>query len=120
MPIICPIFQNTPESFKYAMELENQYRDAHITQEHLTFLSALALNQSAPHVAEKLLLALWPISHISIPSLRLIAYIQMHKFIDALQLFRSILVVFDYNRSPKTEVFSNEAVRGQSFIHKYH
>lgn len=108
------IIKNSPESFKYAIKLENQYSDAHITQEHLPFLSALALNQATPHIADKLLLSLWPIAHASVPSLRLIAMLQMNKFIEALQLLRSILVVCDSNRSPKTEVISIEAVRLKS------
>lgn len=81
----------------------------------MVFLSALALNQSAPHIAEQLLLTLWPTAHEAIPSLRVIALIHMQKFVDALQVLRSLMVVYDENRTQKNDVISSEAVRNKHF-----
>lgn len=108
-------FQNTAKSFDYATQLHDQYKDLHITQDHLVFLSALALNQNAPHIAEQLLPTLWPSAHEAIPSLRVIALIRMQKFVDALQILRSVLVVYDDSRTQKNDVISREAVRDRRF-----
>ncbi|XP_055315923.1 uncharacterized protein LOC129575838 [Sitodiplosis mosellana] len=102
--------QNTDKSFDYAKQLNDQYKDLHITQDHLVFLSALALNQNNPHIAEEQLLTLWPSAHQAIPTLRLIALIRMHKFVDALQVLRSLLLVYDESRTEKDDVVSSEAI----------
>lgn len=103
--------QNTDKSYAFAKQLHEQYSDAHITQDHLIFLSALAIDQGAPHVAIEILnTQLWPTAHQAIPSLRLNALMQMQKFLDALQIMRTILVVFDNNRSPKNEVIAIDVV----------
>lgn len=104
------IFQNTEQSFNYAKQLNNQYKDLHITQDHLVFLSALAINQNAPHIADELLLTLWPTAHEAIPTLRLLALIRMQKFTNAIQLLRALMIVYDENRIKKTEIVSYEAV----------
>lgn len=87
----------------------------HITQDHLVFLSALAIDQNAPNVANELLQTLWPTAHQAIPSLRLHALLQMRKFLDSLQILRSILVVFDNNQSSKNEMIALEIVRISMF-----
>ncbi|XP_031634542.1 pentatricopeptide repeat-containing protein 2, mitochondrial-like [Contarinia nasturtii] len=108
--------QNTEESFKYAQSLNEQY-DKKITQAHCIFLSALALNQNAPHLTNQFLSTLWPSAHEAIISLRLLAFLKMHKFVDVLQFLRSILLIYDNNKTPKTDVISNEAIEmaGQVF-----
>lgn len=82
----------------------------HASQDHLIYFSALALNQNAPNLTYGLLSTLWPKAHEAIASLRLIALIQMRKFEDSLQMMRSILLVFDNNRAPKSEVIALEVV----------
>lgn len=61
-------------------------------------------------MANELLQTLWPTAHQAIPSLRLNALMQMRKFLESLQILRSILVVFDNNRNPKNEVIALEVV----------
>lgn len=112
----CP--QNTDVSFEYAKQLHDQYSKEHITQEHLIFLSALAIDQNAPNVANELLQQLWSTAHQAIPSLRLNALMQMRKFLDALQMLRSILVVFDNNRSQKDELIALEVVSTNTHTQK--
>lgn len=104
------IFQNTEKSFNYAKQLNEQYKNFHITQDHLVFLSALALNQNAPHITDELLLTLWPTAHEAIPTLRFLALIRMQKFTNALQLLRALMIAYDDNRTEKTEIVSYEAV----------
>lgn len=104
------LFQNTSESFEYAKQLHEQYSSSHITQDHLIFLSALALNQNAPDATIRYLSVLWPTSHVAIHSLRLSALLQMHRFLDLIQMLRSILVQFDNNQVEKTEVISSDVV----------
>lgn len=102
--------QNTPQSFAYAKQLNEQFQDAHITQDHLVFLSALALNQNAPNIAEHLLSMLWPTAHEAITSLRLLSALQMRKFVEVLRILRSPVLVYDNNKAPKEETISNEVV----------
>lgn len=102
--------QNTPQSFAYAKQLNEQFQDAHITQDHLVFLSALALNQNAPNIAEHLLSMLWPTAHEAITSLRLLSGLQMRKFVEVLRILRSPVLVYDNNKAPKEEIISNEVV----------
>lgn len=91
--------------------MHEQYSDAHITQDHLIFLSALALNQNAADVATKYLSTLWPTTHMAISSLRISALLQMHRFVDLLHILRSILVTFDDKQTPKTDVIASDVVR---------
>lgn len=98
--------------------MHDQHSGEHITQEHLIFLSALANDQSAPNVANELLQTLWPTAHQAIPSLRLNALMQMRKFLQALQILRSILVVFDNNQSSKNEVIALDVVSWHFGTHK--
>lgn len=77
------------------------------------FLSALALNQNAPNMANKYLTTLWPTAHEAIASLKLNALLQMRRFADSLQMLRSILVVFDNQRTPKAEVIAQDVVSAQ-------
>lgn len=117
------IFQNTEQSFNYAKQLNNQYKDLHITQDHLVFLSALALNQNASNIADELLLTLWPTSHEAIPTLRLLALIRMQKFTNAIKLLRTLMTVYDDNRIKKTEIVSYEAVSNtilSRFLHQFY
>lgn len=90
--------------------MHDQYSSEHITQEHLIFLSALAIDENAPNVAIELLQQLWPTAHPAIPSLRLNALLHMRKFLESIQMLRSILVVFDNNRSQKDEVIAVDVV----------
>lgn len=96
--------------------MHDQFSGDHITQDHLVFLSALANDQNAPNVANELIQTLWPTAHQAIPSIRLSALMQMRKFLDSLQLLRSILVVFDNNRIPKEQVIALEVV-GKHIYH---
>lgn len=96
--------------------MHDQFSGDHITQDHLVFLSALANDQNAPNVANELIQTLWPTAHQAIPSIRLSALMQMRKFLDSLQLLRSILVVFDNNRIPKEQVIALEVV-GRHICH---
>lgn len=61
-------------------------------------------------MTNELLQTLWPSAHQAIPSLRLNALMQMRKFLQALQILRSILVVFDNNQSSKNEVIALDVV----------
>lgn len=70
----------------------------------------MALNQNAPNEASKYLSTLWPTAHEAVASLRLNALLKMHRYVDALQMLRSILVVFDNNRCPKCQVIAREVV----------
>lgn len=85
--------------------------------EHLVFLSALALKQNAPHIADQLCSVYWPAAHESIASIRLLALLQMRKFTDFLQILRSIMLVFDNNQVPKNEVISDEVVKIDIFLY---
>lgn len=105
------LFQNTEKSFEYAKLLNEQYKDRHITQDHCIFFSALAINQNDPELSNQILSKLWPTSHEAIPTLRLLTLLQMYKFVDALKLLRSILLIYDNNVMPKSDFISNEAVR---------
>lgn len=89
----------------------------------MVFLSALALKQNAPHIAEQLSSTYWPSAHESIASIRLLALIQMRKFTEFLKILRSIMLVYDDNQVTKNEVISDEVVKIhifyiQTFIQK--
>lgn len=109
------MFQNTERSFAYARQLNDQC-STHITQDHLIFLSALALRQNAAHIAEQLLSTLWPTAHKAIPSLRIMAMLEMRKFVEVLRIMQSIstVMVYDEKKTAKKEIICSEVVRSKN------
>lgn len=90
--------------------MHEQFSESHITRDHLIFLSALALHQNAPDLATKYLSYLWPTTHVAINSLRISALLRMRRFVDSLQIIRSILMACDNNQTPKADVIAFDVV----------
>lgn len=84
---------NTPESFKYAMDLWQTMISAghHPMRRTVTFGAGLALAQNAPHVALELLYTSQQQNYITVRNMKVLAMLELDRIDDVIPVLRSVL-----------------------------
>lgn len=102
--------QNTPESYKYALDLWKELQDVghYPMRKGITFVAGLALAQNAPHIALEVLSTSKQQNYLTIRNLKAIALADVGRPEDAIPVFRSVLETNDPTQ--KKHTFIKEAV----------
>lgn len=84
---------NTPESFKYAMDLWRLMVEAghEPMRRTVTFAAGLALAQNAPHIALEILHSSKQQNYITVRNMKVLAMLELGRIDDVIPILRSIL-----------------------------
>lgn len=101
---------NTPESYKYMLELWKEMAEAGFQpmRRITTFAAALALAQNAPHVALEILFGTKSQNYTTVRNLKVLAMLELGRVDDVIPILRSVLESRDTMLTRQT--FSREVV----------
>lgn len=101
--------QNTPESFKYLMELWSELNNVgHIPMRRaITFAAALAIKQNAPHIALEIVGTARQQHYVTVRNIKVLAFTDLNRADDALPILKAVLQVTD---TTNKQSFSKDVV----------
>lgn len=87
--------ENTPESLEYSLNVWREINDKGFIfiRRASTFLTALAINQNASHIAIEILTTIKESRYIDVRCLKVLAYANLKRFTEIVPLFRKSLEV---------------------------